>query len=103
MPKEKKMIPELRFPEFANSAEWEVKTLGEVCDYENGKAHEQDIDENGKFVVVNSKFISTEGEVAKRTNISNCLAKKNDVLMVLSDVPNGRAIAKCFYVEEDKK
>ncbi|MFN8250102.1 MAG: restriction endonuclease subunit S [Ferruginibacter sp.] len=37
----------------------------------------------------------------KFTNTANCLAKKGDILMVLSDVPNGRAIAKCFYVESD--
>lgn len=72
-----------------------------MADYENGKAHEQDIDEEGKYVVVNSKFISTDGEVRKFSNSANCIAKKNDVLMVLSDVPNGRAIAKCFYVDKD--
>ncbi len=30
----KKLIPESRFPEFANSAEWEVKTLEDILDYE---------------------------------------------------------------------
>jgi len=98
-PQENEKTPKVRFKEF--KGEWVEKTLGEVAKYENGKAHEQDIDENGEFIVVNSKFISTEGEVAKRTNVANCLAKKDDILMVLSDVPNGRAIAKCFYVDED--
>jgi len=96
-----KLIPELRFPEFVNEGEWDVKTVSEVADYENGKAHEQDIDEKGKYVVVNSKFISTDGEVRKFSNSANCIAQKNDVLMVLSDVPNGRAIAKCFYVDKN--
>jgi type I restriction enzyme S subunit len=31
------------------------------------------------------------------------IAKKNDILMVMSDVPNGRAIAKCFLVNRNKK
>ena len=96
-----KLIPELRFPEFAKEGEWKKNTLEEVADYENGKAHEQDIDINGKFIVVNSKFISTDGEVKKYTNTAFCLAKKGDILMVLSDVPNGRAIAKCFFVDKD--
>ncbi|MCF6225624.1 MAG: restriction endonuclease subunit S [Xanthomonadales bacterium] len=91
--------PKLRFPEFRG--EWVEKTLGEVTDYENGKAHEQDIDKKGNYIVVNSKFISTEGEVRKFSNTANLLASKNDILMVLSDVPNGRAIAKCFYVDKD--
>lgn len=94
-------VPKLRFPEFKDAGEWEEKTLSQVAKYENGKAHEQDITEFGQYVVVNSKFISTDGEVKKYTNQGNCLAKKDDILMVLSDVPNGRAIAKCFVVNAD--
>lgn len=95
--------PRLRFPEFRDQGEWENKTLGEVADYENGKAHEQDIDEYGKYIVVNSRFISTAGEVIKYSNSINLDANKDDILMVLSDVPNGRAIARCFLVDEDDK
>lgn len=100
-PAEGEKVPKLRFKEFEGSGEWEEKTLSEVADYENGKAHEQDVVEKGKFVVVNSKFISTEGEVRKYTNNANCLAQKGDILLVLSDVPNGKAIAKCFFVDVD--
>ncbi|MBL7880240.1 MAG: restriction endonuclease subunit S [Chryseobacterium gambrini] len=96
-----KLVPELRFPEFMKDGEWEIKTVSEVAYYENGKAHEQDIVINGKYKVVNSKFISTDGEVVKYTNEALCLANKNDTLMLLSDVPNGRAIAKCFYVDKN--
>ena len=96
-----KLIPEIRFPEFVNEGEWEKTTVSQVAEYENGKAHEQDIIAQGKYVVVNSKFISTDGEVRKFSNSANCLAKKNEILMVLSDVPNGRAFAKCFYVGKD--
>ena len=100
-PAEGEKVPKLRFEEFKDSGEWEEKTLSQVADYENGKAHEQDIVESGSFIVVNSKFISTEGEVKKFTNTAFCLAKKGDVLMVLSDVPNGKAIGKCFFVDAD--
>ncbi|WP_396153798.1 restriction endonuclease subunit S [Flavobacterium sp.] len=96
-----KLIPELRFPEFKNEGEWEEKLVSQLAEYENGKAHEQDINEEGKYVVVNSKFISTDGEVRKFTNSANCIARTDDILMVLSDVPNGRAIAKCFSVDRD--
>jgi len=96
-----KLIPDLRFPEFELNGKWVEKIVSEVGEYENGKAHEQEIVEQGKYVVVNSKFISTDGLVRKYSNTANCLAKKNDILMVLSDVPNGRAFAKCFHVEKD--
>ena len=92
-------VPKLRFPEF--EGEWEEKELGDITKYENGKAHENDISEEGKYIVVNSKFISTEGLVKKYSDKAHCLAKKNDILMVLSDVPNGKAISKCFIVKEN--
>lgn len=99
-PAEGKNVPDLRFPEFQGQAtEWQSTLLGTVVDYENGRAHENEIDDEGDFIVVNSKFISTDGEVVKRTNTPYCLADKEDILMVLSDVPNGRAIAKCFFVD----
>ncbi|MCC6505945.1 MAG: restriction endonuclease subunit S [Aquimonas sp.] len=100
-PREGETQPRLRFPEFQNAGEWEVQRLDELARYENGKAHENDISENGPYIVVNSKFISTEGEVRKFSNEAFCVADEGDVLMVLSDVPNGRAIAKCYFVESD--
>ena len=81
--------------------EWEVKPLGAFVSYTNGKAHEQSISDSGRFVVVNSKFISTEGLTRKYSHHSFCPASTGDVLMVMSDVPNGRAIAKCYWVESD--
>jgi len=51
--------------------------------------------------VVNSKFVSTEGKVRKTCSKNDCPAKKGDVLMVLSDLPNGKALAKCYLVNED--
>lgn len=102
-PAEGKNVPDLRFPEFQGTQVWVDTILETVADYENGKAHENEIDEEGDFIVVNSKFISTDGEVVKRTNTPYCLADKEDILMVLSDVPNGRAIAKCFFVDQSGK
>lgn len=102
-PAEGKNVPDLRFPEFQGTSVWQSTLLGAVVDYENGRAHENEIDEEGNFIVVNSKFISTDGEVVKRTNTPYCLADKEDILMVLSDVPNGRAIAKCFFVDQSGK
>lgn len=85
------------------SGEWEIKNLYELVEFINGKAHENFISDIGKYIVVNSRFVSTEGYVIKYSNQGNCLALTNDILMVMSDVPNGRAIAKCYYVEEDNR
>lgn len=78
--------------------DWEVKSLGELAIYTNGKAHEGSIDDTGQYVVANSKFISTDGLVRKHSNDCLLPADKGDILMVMSDVPNGRAIARTFFV-----
>lgn len=83
--------------------EWEVKKLYEVCAFSNGKAHESDISENGKYIVVNSKFIATEGVVKKYSDQNICPLSKGDIVMVMSDVPNGRAIGKCYLINEDNR
>ena len=81
--------------------EWEVKLLPEVLRFRGGKAHEQHISETGRYICVNSKFISTEGEVRKYSSANFCPANRGDVLMVMSDLPNGRALAKAYLVEKD--
>jgi type I restriction enzyme S subunit len=81
--------------------EW--KTLEEVAHFANGKGHEKDISEDGRYIVVNSKFISTDGGVAKFSNSQICPLYKDDILLVMSDLPNGRALSKTFIVEEDDK
>lgn len=83
--------------------DWECINLEDKSKFENGKAHENEIGVNGKYVVVNSKFISTEGKIKKYSNKGIILASMNDILIVMSDLPNGRAIAKCFYVDEENK
>jgi type I restriction enzyme S subunit len=79
--------------------EWEVKLLPDICRFRGGKAHEQHISDTGQYVCVNSKFISTEGKVRKYSTANFCAAKRDDVLMVMSDLPNGRALAKAYLIE----
>jgi len=82
---------------------WKDIMLTDLVDFIHGKAHEQFIVENGRYTVVNSKFVSSDGRVAKFSNYSFLTAKKNDVLTVLSDLPNGKALAKCFFVDLDNQ
>ena len=81
--------------------DWEVKLLPQVLRFRNGKAHEQYISDTGRYVCVNSKFISSEGAVRKYSSKNFCPAKTGDILMVMSDLPNGRALAKAYLVDVD--
>ena len=77
--------------------------LSDIVTFENGKGHESIVDENGKYILVNSKFISTEGKVIKKCSEQLCPLKENDIVMVMSDLPNGKALSKCFYINENNK
>ena len=79
-----------------NEKGWEVKKIKDIAKYYNVVAHEQDVDKDGDFVLINAKFISSEGQIKKYTSIQRFPLLKNDIVMVLSDLPNGKSLAKCF-------
>ena len=72
--------------------------MGELCSFHNGVAHEDYVDDNGEFILVNSKFISSDTKSKKYSKKQLLKVEENTILMVMSDVPNGKAIAKCFLV-----
>ena len=83
--------------------DWDAPILSEIADFENGKAHEQFIDDKGDFIVVNSKFISQDGRVAKYSKANLSPLAKGDIAIVMSDIPNGKALAKCFSVDKENR
>ena len=86
-----------------NEKGWEANTIGNLAEFYNGVAHEGNISENGQYDVVNSKFISTQGGIRKHCDLQMFPLLKNDIVMVMSDVPNGKALAKCYLIEADNK
>ncbi|ECB9829290.1 restriction endonuclease subunit S [Listeria monocytogenes] len=101
MKKLEKSVPVIRFKGFSDA--WEQRKLGDIANYRNGKAHEQVEDEDGKYTIINSKFISTNGKVQRYTNEQVEPIFDGEIAMVLSDLPNGKALAKLFLVKEDGK
>lgn len=94
-------VPALRFPEFTE--EWENHVLQDTVTFSNGKAHENCVNEDGDYILVNSKFVSTNGQIQKRVTSQLSPLCKSQFVMVMSDLPNGKALAKCYYIEEDNK
>ncbi len=97
--------PEIRFKDKngENFDVWKEKRLGEIAEFWNGKAHERDTSENGKYIIVNSKFISQNGKVKKYSDNQISPLKKDDITIVMSDIPNGKAISKCFLIDQNNK
>jgi len=88
---------------FINNRKWKAVKLGDCISFNNGKAHEQVVDENGEYILVTSRAIASDFTDVRRTNALLFPLHKNDIVMVMSDVPNGRALAKCQLINEDNK
>ena len=86
--------------EFGN---WEDSILGEIIRFVNGKGHENDVDSNGTYTLINSKFLSTDGNIYKKVNKCNQKVINNSLVMVMSDVPNGKALAKVMHIQDGSK
>ena len=80
-------------------AHWEMRRLNSFCEFQSGKAHESFIEIDSQYVCVNARFISTNGTASKRCSKNLTPARPGDILMVMSDLPNGRALARSFLVD----
>lgn len=83
-------------------AHWEVKRLEHISEFVWGKAHEQFVDDAGQHFCVTARFVSTNGEATKYCTTNLTPAQRGDILMVMSDLPNGRALARAFLVMDDR-
>jgi len=82
---------------------WEENTINDIAFFRNGVAHEKDIEKGGNYIVINSKFVATEGTIRKYTNEQLSPLYTNEIVMVMSDVPKGKTLAKCYIIECDNK
>ncbi|RSO32500.1 MULTISPECIES: restriction endonuclease subunit S [Acinetobacter calcoaceticus/baumannii complex] len=83
--------------------EWVETNLSEIIKFVNGKGHENDVDERGSFTLINSKFISTDGIVSKNVNKCHQKVINECLVMVMSDIPNGKALAKVLHISDGSK
>lgn len=81
---------------------YKPRNLHEIADFFNAKAHEQLVDPNGDIALMTARFIS-RGEANRFVKSQDVLtpAFTGDVALVMSDLPNGKALAKTFYVDRD--
>lgn len=84
---------------FGPDADW--FSLNEIADYANGKAHEKLAAPDGTVPMVTARFVSRDGEANRFVRAQDVLmpADVGDIALVLSDLPNGRALARTFYVD----
>ncbi|MDH2414332.1 restriction endonuclease subunit S [Nocardioides sp. CER19] len=76
----------------------------DVVDFFNAKAHEKLVDPAGTVALMTARFVS-RGEANRFIRPEDVLtpAYTGDVALVMSDLPNGKALARTFYVDADGK
>ncbi|CCI61260.1 restriction endonuclease S subunit [Staphylococcus equorum subsp. equorum Mu2] len=99
---------ELRFKDGNgnNYSEWIKTNLKFLVSYKNGKGYEKEVVQNGKYNIINLNSISTKGmlkDSGKYTDFEDITLKKNDLIMILSDVAKGNLIGKTAIIDQDDK
>jgi type I restriction enzyme S subunit len=79
---------------------WNVARAGSVTDFISSKAHEQFVEPEGEHICVTARFVSTDGRSFRRCSTNLNPAQRGDVLMVMSDLPRGRALARAYFVND---
>ena len=100
---------ELRFKDDDGSdfPDWEEKTLGDVFKYKNGKSLENEIAENGQYFLITLNSIDISGKLKtdnnhKRVSNTDFSLRKNDLVMILSDVAHGNFLGLTDIIPSDK-
>ena len=88
---------------FLNTMNWPTKKLGECATFRNGKAHEKVISETGQYALITSRAIASDLQDVRHTDSLLTPLATGDIVMVMSDVPNGKALAKCLLITENEK
>ncbi|RIN28707.1 restriction endonuclease subunit S [Staphylococcus succinus] len=99
---------ELRFKDGNgnNYSEWIKTNLKFLVSYKNGKGYEKEVVQNGKYNIINLNSISTKGmlkDSGKYSDFEDITLKKNDLIMILSDVAKGNLIGKTAIIDQDDK
>jgi len=87
-------------------ADWDVKKLGEVADYKNGKSFESRITDIGDYFLITLNSLDIKGKLKSdhlRVSVSDKSLNKNDLVMILSDVAHGNFLGLADVVPEDDK
>ncbi|MFN3755558.1 MAG: restriction endonuclease subunit S [Flavobacterium sp.] len=100
----KKLIPEIRFPEFSEN--WDIISVSDMCDvYRGGTFSKADMDENGSEPCIHygelfTKYNEVIFAIHSKTNKSDGFKSKvGDILMPSSDVtPDGLAKASAIML-----
>lgn len=91
---------------FNLNSTWNKKKLKNITNYKNGTTHEQHQLLKGKFELINLNSISKEGRLkssGKYINQQFPTLRKNDIVMILSDIAHGQLIGTSAVIPTNNK
>ncbi|QAA28020.1 restriction endonuclease subunit S [Lactiplantibacillus plantarum] len=103
-PAEGEREPKRRFPGFTGA--WKQRKLADLVRYQNGVGHEGNQLDEGKYELVNLNSISIDGGLKSSGKFINTVTrtlKKNDLVMVLSDVGHGDLLGRVAIIPENNR
>lgn len=86
--------------------EWEEKKIKDCCEYKNGESFENKLDENGQYNLISLNSIDSNGQlkkVFKKVSDASWYLRKDDLVMVLSDVGHGDFLGLSDLIPQDNK
>lgn len=96
--------PQIRFKGFTDA--WEQRKLREIATYKNGKSNENYQVCSGKYELINLNSVSIDGGLkhsGKFVDIATETLRKNDLVMILSDVAHGDLLGRVALIPENNK
>ena len=88
------------------SGEWEVKKLGDIVDFTNGKPLEDHINASGEYCLITLDSIGIDGMLKpehKSIGILDSSLERNDIVAILSDIAHGNLLGLCDLIPEDNR
>lgn len=85
--------------------EWEKKELAHIVNLSTGKSYSNDLNNNGKYIVMDMGAVSKDGEIIalKHTNLNRDVLNKGDLIMPKDDIGGGLIICKTAFIISDNK
>ena len=86
--------------------DWEVKRLGEIAEFKNGKSFENYIVQSGIYNLITLNSIDINGRLKKnhhKVNVNDDSLLKDDIIIVLSDVAHGNFLGKSTVIKASNR
>lgn len=86
--------------------DWDVKKLGELADYKNGKSFESRITDSGNYFLITLNSLDIKGKLKSnhlKVGVNDGSLSNGDLVMILSDVAHGYFLGLTDVILEDNK